>query len=372
MSFAQLGLRNLAVRRFRSTLTALVVAVGVLTVVTLGIVLSSIRSSALAVLQTGRADFTVSQRGVSDVLNSNIDTDDVTAIQRLPGVADAAGALIGTTRLNRDNPLFVQIGLRPEDLGGFGVTVLDGRPYAEGSPHDVMLGWRAARNLGLHVGDTFDLAGDPEHVVGIFSTGQALGDAGMMLPLSTFQAAQRQTGEVTLVFVRAVPGTDVAALRARVERDNPQLVTVRSASDFGRADRSLQLIEAAARGTTVLAVLIGAVVVLSTTMMTFLERIREFGVLDAIGWSRSRVLLLVAGEAGVVGLIGAALGVGLSVLATSALARTPELVGVLHPHYSGAVFLRALLTALGTVALGALYPALRAAWLAPLEALRHE
>ena len=46
MSFAQLVLRNLAVRRFRSTLTALVVAVGVLTVVTLGIVLSSIRSSA--------------------------------------------------------------------------------------------------------------------------------------------------------------------------------------------------------------------------------------------------------------------------------------------------------------------------------------
>ena len=50
-----------------------------------------------------------------------------------------------------------------------------------------------------------------------------------------FQAEQRQPSELTLVFVRVRAGTDVAALRERIERDNPQLVTVRTASDFGRA-----------------------------------------------------------------------------------------------------------------------------------------
>ncbi|HSP39310.1 MAG TPA: ABC transporter permease [Frankiaceae bacterium] len=362
----------MAVRRLRSALTAVVVAIGVLTVVTLGIVLSSIRTSALAVLQTGRADFTVSQKGVADVLNSNIDASDVAGIRRLPGVADNAGALIATTRLNRENPIFLQVGLRPEDFGAFGVTLVAGQAYAEDSPHDVLLGWRAARNPGLHVGDAFDLAGDHQRVVGIFSTGQALGDAGMMLPLSTFQAAERQPGEVTLVFVRAAPGVDVQALRTTLERNNPQLVTVRTASDFGRADRSLQLIEAAAKGTTLLAVLIGAVIVLSTTLMTYLERLREFGVLSAIGWSRLRVLTLVLAEAGVVGLVGAAVGVGLSFIVTLLLQRTPDLVGVLQVHYTTDVFWRALITALGTVTLGALYPAVRAARLSPLEALRHE
>ena len=183
MSFLTLVLRNLAVRRLRTTMTALVVAIGVLTVITLGIVLSSIRSSALAVLQTGRADFTVSQRGVSDVLNSNIDSNDVTAIRTTPGVADAAGALIGTIRLNRANPLFLQIGLRPQDFSAFGVTIVDGHGYAEGSPSDVLLGRGPLGTSACRVGDSFVVDGQPRHVVGIFSTGQALGDAGMMLPL---------------------------------------------------------------------------------------------------------------------------------------------------------------------------------------------
>lgn len=371
MTFLGLIAHNLLVRRLRLAVASLAVAIGVMAVVTLGVVNHSLRSSALALMQTGRADFTIAQKGVSDLLNSNINADEIAPIRAHPGVASVTGALLGTTEVDADNPLFVEIGLAPEDLAEFGVTVVSGRAFDAHATDEVMLGWRAARTLGKEVGDTV-VIDDPYEVVGIFNTGQALGDAGAMFPLIPFQAAQRQPGQVTLLFVRVSPGADVRALQRQIDRDNPQLVTVRTVAEFGRADRSLALINAADRGTSVLAVLIGAVIVMSTMLMTFIERTREFGILSAVGWTRRRVMSMVLGESLLIGLLGAVLGVAGSFGATRAVQQLPGLQGVLHPEYAADTFWRALGTALTMTLLGALYPAARAAWLSPLEALRRE
>ncbi|MGZ6804805.1 MAG: hypothetical protein ACXVFU_17325, partial [Nocardioidaceae bacterium] len=91
MTFAGLVAHNLWVRKLRLVLASLTVAVGVLAVVTLGVVNHSLRSSAFALLQTGRADFTVAQKGVSDLLSSSIPEDQVGAIAAYPGVAGVTG-----------------------------------------------------------------------------------------------------------------------------------------------------------------------------------------------------------------------------------------------------------------------------------------
>ncbi|HEV7206386.1 MAG TPA: ABC transporter permease, partial [Jatrophihabitans sp.] len=252
LTFAGLVVHNVAVKKLRLVLTATAIAIGVMTVVTFNIVDHSLRQSALSIMQTGRADFTIAQKGTSDLLNSNIDQATLDRISAVPAIAAATGVLVGTTKLNADNPVFLEIGIEPGKLADFGVTVVSGRPFGPTAAGEVMLGWRAANNLGARVGDTVDIDGDRLRVVGIYSTGQALGDAGAMRPLIPFQAGQRQPGELTLVFVRVRSGTDIAALRARLERDYPQLVTVQTAADFGRADRSLALITAADRGSAVL------------------------------------------------------------------------------------------------------------------------
>jgi putative ABC transport system permease protein len=209
-------------------------------------------------------------------------------------------------------------------------------------------------------------------VVGIFATGQEFGDSASMLPLTTLQANERKPGDVTIAFVRVVPGTDIDALRAGIEHDNPELVTVRTASEFGRADRNLQLISAADKGATLIVLSFGVLIVANAMMLSFLERIREFGVLRAIGWSRVRIMFLVFGEALLISVLGAAFGVGISFGATRVLERTSSLRGILHPTYTAFIFWRALYTAVGIGILGSLYPAARAALIAPLEALRHE
>ncbi len=372
MSFAALILHNVTVKKLRLALTALAVAIGVLAVVSLGVVTHSLETSDLALLKTGQADFTVAQKGVADLLSSSIDAASLARIRTEPGIAGVTGVLIGTTRLNAANPQFLEIGIDPADLAAFGVTVVAGHPFAASATSQVMLGWRAAQNLGLHAGDTIQIAQTTYRITGLYSTGQALGDTGAMLPLAWFQTYQRQPAQYTLLFARITPGASVTAVQARIDRAFPQLATIRTLQQFGRADRSLSLILAADRGATVLAIIIGAIVVMSAMTMTFIERTREFGVLSALGWTRRRVAAMIMSEALLIGLIGTAGGLALSLLAVVGVQQLPALAGILHPVYTSEVFARALYTAAAMVLLGGLVPAIRAALARPLEALRHE
>lgn len=372
MSFLGLILHNLAARKVRTALTAVAVALGVGTVVTLGVVTSSLRASAVAVLQTGKADFTVAQKGVSDVLYSSIDKTALDRIKQTPGVGSAIGVLVTTTKLNAANPLFIEVGIQPDEMAQYGVTRLAGRAFDPNSTTEVMLGYQAASNLDKHIGDTYTADGDRYTVVGIFSTGNSIGDSAAMFPLATLQAAQRQAGLVTLVFVQVKSGANIDQVRASIERDSPQLTTVHSQSDFGRVDRNLQLISAADRASTILALLIGAVIVGNTMLLTFFERTREFGLLRAVGWARTRIIVLVVTEALIIGVIGAGVGVGLSFAATAVLKHVADVAGILQPRYTPGIFGRALYVAAGTALLGAINPAARAAFLEPLDALRHE
>jgi putative ABC transport system permease protein len=364
--------KNLWSKKTRSFGIAFAIGVAVMTVVTLSVVSSGLESSAAAVLTLGHADFTVAQKGVSEVLYSSLDEGQLRAIQATPGVQSAVGVLLETEHINAANPLFIEIGIPPDQLREFGVTVVAGQPYGATASHEMMLGWRAAQNFGLHVGDRFDANGTWNTIVGIFSTGIAYGDLGGMFPLPALQAYNRVPGSVTLVFVKVVPGTPVAKVERSLTRAHPEMTTIRTASEFGRADTNLVFLQASVTGSTILAIVIGAVIVGNTMLLSLFERTREFGLLRAVGWTRSRVVSLVVGEGLVLALLGAVLGVGLSFAATAVLEHLPQLRGVLHANYTEEAFWRALYTALGMTIIGALYPALRAANLTPLKALSRE
>jgi putative ABC transport system permease protein len=372
MSFSTFIVRNLWTRKSRSFGLVFAIAFAVMTVVTLAVTSSGLEQSAAQVISIGKADFTVAQKNVADLLSSSIDKGELDRIRSTPGVASAIGVLVETEHINAQNPLFIEIGIAPGDLARFGVQVVDGRAYTPTATNEVMLGWRAASNLGLHVGDVFHANGTTNVVTGIYSTGNAFGDAGAMFPLPALQAYNRVPGIVTLAFVKVTPGVPVATVTKRIDVNMPELTTIRTAAQFGRADRDLVFLKAAVTGTTILAVIIGAVIVGNTLLLTLFERTRELGLLGAIGWTRRRIVGLLLGENLVLALIGAVLGIGLSFLVTSALERLPALVGILHASFTPSAFWRALYTAVGMTLLGALYPAIRAARLTPLEALSHE
>ena len=372
MSFFDLILRNLWKKKSRSIGLLLAVAVAVMTVVALDVTSSGLEQSAAAIISVGKADFTVAQKGASDTLSSTIDHNELARIRQTAGVQSAVGVLVETEHINANNPVFIEIGIQPSDLNGFGVKIVAGHSYAATSTNQVMLGWTAAANLGLHVGDHFHANGTVNTVVGIYSTGNAFGDAGAMFPLPAVQGYNRLAGIVTLAFVKVQPGYSISSVASRVAYNQPQLTTIRTANQFGRADTNLVYLQAAVNGSTVLAILIGAIIVGNTMLLSLFERTREFGLLRAFGWTRRRTVVLLLSESLLLAVVGAGVGVALSFVVATLIAQLPALKGILHPNFTEGAFWRALFTALVMTFLGALYPTTRAALLSPLKALSYE
>lgn len=372
LSFAGLIGHDLASRRVRTILTAVAVAISVMAIVTLSVVTKSLQNSAAAVLQTGKADFVVAQKGSPGILDSVVTETQVAGVAKTPGVRSAIGALVTTTRLDASHPQFLEVGLDPAALEPFGVQVVAGRAYTATATDEIMLGWQAAEDLGKHVGDTIRIGRTTYQIVGIYSLKQVFTDTASMLPLITMQASERKPGTVTLIAVQIRQGAAIDQVRKEIESEYPNLATVRLASEFGRVDRNIQFLQAAKTGATIVALLIGIIIVMNTMLLSFIERIREFGLLRALGWTRARLVSLVMGEALCISLLGAMLGVGLSFLLTFTLARVSSLRGLLLPEYSAATFGIALYSAVGIGLVAALYPSLRAGALRPGVALRKE
>lgn len=372
MTFVGLIARNIASRPLRAVLTASAVAIGVMAVVALGVLTTSLKETATQILDVGNADFTIAQRNASDIINGTISEEDIAAIGQIPGVERAVGALISTDAYDADNPLVIEVGLAPEDQGPFGVNILDGESYGADATDQVMLGYVLAKQIGKTVGDTVTVDGHDYEVTGLYRTNISFGNSTMMFPLAYLQGANRLSGQVTLGFVQVEPGAAIKEVRAAIDDGFRQLTTIESAEDFGRADRNLTLISAANTGGSLLAGLIAITGVLNTSLLSFFERIREFGIYRSIGWSRFRVIALVIGEAVIVSIAGAAIGVFLGWVAINVLQNLDQLRGIFKPTYDAAIFWRSLGFGLVVAFFGALYPALRAALVAPITAVRRE
>jgi putative ABC transport system permease protein len=372
MTFLRLIAQNIASRRLRSALTAAAVGIGVMSIVALGILTTSLKTTATEVLRIGNADFTISQKHTDDIVNSSISQADIASINKVPGVQQAIGALIEVDKYDAANPVVIQVGLDPAAQAPFGVKLLEGRSYAADSKTDVMLGYELAQRLHKHVGDSIAFDSITYHVVGLYATNVSFGNSTVMFPLPTLQGENRVSGQISLGFVKVRPGVSIARVRAAIDSQYPQLTTIQSAADYGRADRNLTLIEAANTGGSILAALIAITGVLNTSLLSFFERIREFGIMRSIGWSRARVLSLVLGETLIVSLTGAVIGLFGGWVAVNLLQHLSQLRGIFQPTYDAWVFGRSLLFAVVVAFVGALYPALRAALLVPMEALRRE
>ena len=92
----------------------------------------------------------------------------------------------------------------------------------------------------------------------------------------------------------------------------------------------------------------------------------------AVGWSRVRLLGMVLGEALLLSLTGAAVGIGAARLVVGWLAGVPQTSGFVSGGLSPVVIAEGLGLTLLMAMIGGVWPAYRAAGLQPTEALRHE
>jgi len=118
-----------------------------------------------------------------------------------------------------------------------------------------------------------------------------------------------------------------------------------------------------------LGIVISFLVVLLNMHTMVMERTREIGILKALGFSRLDVMRMLLGETLILTMMGSVLGIVLTFLTQAILRQTnPGLLILITP---GWIF-SAILLALGGAAIGAMYPALRAASYDPVVALAYE
>jgi len=371
MTFIALIAKNLLRQRARTVLTVLGISVGITTVVALGIVVGGLKQTAGQILRAYNSDFVVARKGASDLSLSTVTEEEADALARRPDIERTIRALFDITQVG-DNPYFATIGVRPEDLALSPPHLVDGSTLSTGATDDIMLGDGAAGNLHAAVGSTVDVEKRNYRVVGIYHTGNTWEDNGAIAPLASLQAATGKRDTVTAVYVTVKAGLDPKVVATSIRDDSPLLTTVTNVDEMSRVDQGIVLMDALNLAISALAVGIGAIGVMNTMVMSVFERTREIGILRAVGWRGSRILRMIIGESLLLCLLAAVVGSGLGVLASRAVMLFPAVRSLLDPTYGIDIFVRGLVVAIVVALAGAIYPAIRAVRLSPMEALRHE
>jgi len=122
---------------------------------------------------------------------------------------------------------------------------------------------------------------------------------------------------------------------------------------------------------SVLSVGITALWIFDSTAISVVQRVKEIGILKAVGFSSRDVLAIFLAEAALISLIGGAAGLALS-LASSRLVSIPLFMIRLTPNLTPQVLAVALLAPLAANVAAAAAPARAAARLDPVRALRYE
>src|SRR6266446_1592561 len=192
--------------------------------------------------------------------------------------------------------------------------------------------------------------------------------ARFFVPLRTAQELAGVENRVSMFYVRSKGDTEKA--RAEILELNPKN-RVRSTSEYVTLMSSSNLPELRPfiRSMVGLGVVISFLVVLLNMHTMVMERTREVGILKALGFSRLDVVRMLLGEMLVLTLLGAGLGIALTFLTQAILKETtPGLMILISARW---IFSAILLAVVGA-ALGAAYPALRAASYDPVVALAYE
>jgi putative ABC transport system permease protein len=384
-SFSGLSLRTLRARPLRSGLTAGAIVLGVGMVFGVLLLVGTIHSTFGRLYDSiyGRTDIVVSGKAAAGALDAST----IDGIRQVKGVRSASGTIFTflstvdargrvergrSTRMNAVGSDYSQ----PDTTDSRQVAGRNPRPGA--GEIEIDSGWAAER--GLHVGDrvkvstptgiaTLRVSGTYELGGGISLGGYGTGS----MPLQDARRLMDKPDTWDEIDVVVTPGTPVGDVRARLQRRLPEgvdVVTPQTRSD--EVQDQLAGLDVVLYFFSGIALFVGAFLILNSFNMTVLQRMREIGTLRALGASDRRVagsLLVVAVVLGAVGsVLGLALGAGLAVLLLKAIQGFGLPVGDIQ--FSTSAVVGALVTGMLATLAGAVWPAVRAARVAPVEAMR--
>jgi putative ABC transport system permease protein len=285
-------------------------------------------------------------------------------LAELPHVLAVAPALF---QMQTSGGLNVIYGVDPESFD----RVTGGFVYHAGGaftgPYEVLVDDVYARANRLKVGETLNLFDHQFRVCGIVEHGKG---ARIFVPLQTLQDLIGAHDKASIFFVKCTdPGyaDNVVSSIHQLLRDY-KVLSVREYESL-MSSNNLPALTAFITAMIGIAVAIGFLVIFLSMYTTIHERTRDIGILKSLGASKGYIIAAILREAALLCVVGIAGGwVGALFAKKLILQEFPTLSVDLTTAWA----LRAALLALAGGLIGALYPALRAAGLDPVDALAYE
>jgi putative ABC transport system permease protein len=246
-------------------------------------------------------------------------------------------------------------------------TVSDGR-YPE-QQDEAMLGARASGALGLNEGDSILLKDREVTVVGVLGETGSNDDYQVFVPLETVQQAFGKDGLISSMDIRAL--CNACPVEYIADALNETIPGVRAVAVKQIAQTEMNLMEKVNDFLLALAgitIVVGSFGVVNTMMSSVHERVRDIGIMKAVGASRNQIVKMFLYEALVVGLMGGVIGYILGTLLSYVIG--PLIFDGLAVRYAPLYLPAALGLAVFVAAVASVYPAIRASSIKVADSLR--
>ena len=388
-------LRDLARRKVRTTLTVLGITIGIWALVVFGSMANKISA-----LVDGGSSYYADKLEVTDAAGSlggfSSAPMSLATADRLRAVDGVDAVLPAVMLLMDETPAAVNMGVPPMITGSvYGAD--EGREnfalhYAEGrgltaedeGRYVTALGSDIARKFGKHVGDTIMLRGISFEVVGVLEPTLTAPDQAADVP---FLAAQQLyvgtlpplirdrlvvTEIATTMTVWPNQGGDPEALATKIKAEVPNIATMTGKDFDAQIGSATSILNAILVGIALISLVVGGLSVVNTMAMSVAERTREIGIKRAIGGSRSRIVRELVIEAGLIGLIGGLAGLVLGFIVVTIGNELGRSSGTVLFQMTAFTVVTAIAFSTILGALAGFVPALHAARLDPVSALRYE
>jgi ABC-type lipoprotein release transport system permease subunit len=253
----------------------------------------------------------------------------------------------------------------------------------------VLIGKPLADKLGLKAGDSINLSvntsnGDVDEqafiVRGIYST-QTYGfdSATIFLPLAKAQAITRAENHASTIFILLKDKSQTDAVVNALKTSQYQVLT------WTKMDELIIQTEDLANSYMIffylIVLAIAATVIINTLIMAVFERTREIGILSAIGMKGRRIMAMFLAESTMLAVGGTIIGLILGGLAVAYLVRHGFYIGnfgmtgllisdTIYPELALSDAVKLTILAMITALLAGFYPAVLAARMEPVAALR--
>jgi putative ABC transport system permease protein len=325
----------------RTLVTILGLAIGIVLLIILNMLSAAYRQAAQAPLKEIGADLIVQRPGnvperiegvVFPCSAVTIRDDQVKKVQNLPGVRGIGKAVL--LWVFDPRRAWIVLGIEQGNQVGpatLHAAVTEGRFLQEGRS-EALIEIAYARQFGIRPGDTVSLANKSFPVVGLVDASRAakIVVANVYLPLSEAQALASASSLVQSVSPFAP--ADVNLLFLKADRDQisalaaslPAIIDNNAA--IGTPESFLKLLgglfalsDKLALAASLIALVITVLIVFKSMAGNIAERVREIGVLKAVGWTDRNVAIQLLGESVVQCFLGGLLGIVLALVAAFGL-----------------------------------------------------